>query len=297
MYNKYRDKQYLIYQSTRKHLIDKPTILIGLENYFANKIHQIIVENLSEIKRDYNEASFLFPFWQNYPPDERGRQPRGDQYPWIEIGEHAIGDKLPRLLQKDFEVRDAGIPTGPDKRFILSNDGILKITEGITRSAWLFLDIKSVGPRDDADHTVMSHNQISGNGLWKNVKAGVKNSIMVAKGKRTSHKFHCSIPPFYVLSDGIIAPVVLIALKPVYRMLSLEDTKEDGGQPLGRITIVTIPNGLLLEENPTYLKTYPGLFFPGKDDKGKNPLKVRSRVSFELLRQIAGWRVQDILVK
>jgi hypothetical protein len=51
---------------------------------------------------------------------------------------------------------------------------------------------------------------------------------------------------------------------------------------------------LLLEENPGYLKQFPGLFFPGKDDKGKNPLKVRARVSFEILTTINQWRVEVI---
>ena len=297
MYNQYRKNQFATYQKVRRQLIEDPSILLALEKYFSETINELVTSNLAAIQEDYNEASFLFPFWQNYPPDERGRKPRGDQYPWIEVGEHAVGDKLPRLLQKDFEVRDVGIPTGPDKRFILSNDKISELTKGITNSAWLFLDIKSVGPRDDFEHTVMSHNQISGDGIWDKEELGVKNSIMTARGRHTSHKFHCSIPPLYVLSDGTIAPVVLIALKPVYKMLSLDKKGNDGGQPLGRVTIATIPNGILLEENPAYLKKYPGLFFPGKDDKGKNPLKVRSRISFDLLKKIDAWRVQNILVK
>ena len=297
MYNQYRKNQFATYQKVRQQLISDPSILLALEKYFAETINELVATNLDAIQKDYNEASFLFPFWQNYPPDERGRKPRGDQYPWIEVGEHAVGDKLPRLLQKYFKVRDAGIPTGPDKRFILSNDKISELTKGITNSAWLFLDIKSVGPRDDFEHTVMSHNQISGDGIWDKEKSGVKNSIMTARGRHTSHKFHCSIPPLYVLSDGTVAPEVLIALKPVYRMLSLDKKGNDGGQPLGRVTIATIPNGILLEENPAYLKKYPGLFFPGKDDKGKNPLKVRSRISFDLLKKIDAWRVQNILIK
>lgn len=296
MFNTYRNKQFIAYQSARKQFIANPNLLIDLEKYFADTIADLIKSNLFEIQKDYNEASYLFPFWQNYPPDERGRQPRGDQYPWIEVGEHAIGDKLPRFLQKDFSIRDVGLPTGPDKRFVLANEQILAITKGLTNSAWLFLDIKSVGPRDDFDHTVMSHNQISGDGVWEKAELGMKNSIMTATGKHTSHDFHCSIPPLYILSDGTIAPVILLALKPVYKMLSLAKKNSAAGQPLDRITIVSIPNGLLLEENPAYIKKYPGLFFPGKDDKGKNPLKVRSRISFALLRKIASWRVQDVLL-
>jgi hypothetical protein len=163
-------------------------------------------------------------------------------------------------------------------------------------TCWLFLDIKSVGPRDDQDHTVMSHNQISGSGRWKSADGGVVNEVMVARGRKASHLFHCSIPPIYVLSDGTVIPVVIIILKPVYKMLSLEENSNDIGQPLRRISFATVPNGLLLHEQPNYLGQYPGLFFPGKDDKTKNPLKVRCRVSFAILRSIAQWRFQEIFV-
>lgn len=295
MFNKFRKNQYPAYQKARKTLVENPNMLIDLEKFFAGYVRQLLEKNLSTIKNDYNEASYLYPFWQQYPPDERGRKPRGDQYPWIEVGEHTIGDKLSRLLQADFEIRDIGLPTGPDKRFVLKNKRIAKITKGFTNTIWLFVDIKSVGPRDDFDHTVMSHNQISGDGMWAEISAGVKNSAMKAVGKHKKHKFYCSVPPLYVLSDGTIAPIVLIAIKPIYKMLSLEK-KTNSGQPLKKITIVTIPNGLLLEENPAYLKKYPNLLFPGKDDKQKNPLKVRTRISFPILRKIAKWRVYDISV-
>ena len=296
MYNQNRKVQFTAYNRARSEFIREPSLLISLEKYFADTVTELITTNLDEIKRDYNEASFLFPFWQNYPPDERGHKPVGDQYPWIEVGEHSIGSKLPRLLQEHFNIRDVGIPTGPDKRFILSNSKISELTNGITDCAWLFLDIKSAGPRDDSDHAVMSHNQISGDGLWDEEESGVKNSSMTARGVRAKHKFHCSIPPLYVLSDGTIAPVVPMVLKSAYRMVSLEEKDSDGGQPLSRITVATIPNGILLEESPSYLRKYPDLFFPGKDDKGKNPLKARSRISFDLLKKIDNWRVKEVLV-
>jgi hypothetical protein len=44
-----------------------------------------------------------------------------DQYPWLEVGEHTIGAKLPRLLVNSFDVRDTGIPTGADQRFVISS--------------------------------------------------------------------------------------------------------------------------------------------------------------------------------
>lgn len=46
---------------------------------------------------------------------------------------------------------------------------------------------------------------------------------------------------------------------------------------------VCVPNGLLLTCNPDYLSKYPSLFFPGKEDNGKDPRKIRIRVSFEIL--------------
>jgi hypothetical protein len=296
MFNSYRAVQHKVYQAARNHFLSNPEVLIGLEKFFAEFLVHILKAHLDEIVRDYDETNYLYPFWQNYPPDERGRQPIGDQFPWIEVGEHAIGTKFARFVSGYFSsVRDTGLPTGADERFVISDDRIKKIT-GITNTAWLFIDIKSVGPRDDADHTVMSHNQISGDGIWEKPDEGVRNTILKASGQRASHDFHCSVPPLYVLSDGSVAPVIMLALKPTYRMLALVAGETRKGQPLARMTVVSIPNGLLLIKNPAYLNKYPGLLFPGKDDKGKDPRKVRARVSFDILRRIAEWRVQVISV-
>jgi hypothetical protein len=290
MFNKYREEQFNRYNEARKHFVNNPESLIKIERFYVDLLSEFLIKNHDEIQRDYNEASFLYPFWQNYPPEERGRMPKGDQYPWIEVGEHIFCPKLSRFFASAFTVRDTGIPTGPDDRYVVSGEKIQSILE-ITDSTWLFIDIKSVGPRDDQDHAVMSHNQISGSGKWTEKNFGVINYTMIAKGQRVSHPFHCAIPPLFVLSDGTIAPVIHIVLKPVYKMLGL--TSGEKGQPLDRVSLVSIPNGILLAENPNYLKIYPGLLFPGKDDKEKDPRKVRARVSFEILRQIAEWRYRD----
>ncbi len=293
MFNTFRQSQHQIYLDARNHFIENYEQLIDLEDYVLGEVLNAVRRNIQQISRDYNEASYLYPFWQNYPPEERGRQPIGDQYPWIEVGEHSIGDKLPRLLTGRFRVCDTGLPTGPDVRLIICSNDILSITHGLTDSCWLFLDIKSVGPRDDQDHAVMSHNQIAGSGRWDILSEGIINDVIIATGQRTSHEFHCSIPPIYVLSNRSIVPVVIVILKPVYKMLSLEDNN-DGGQPLSRISFASVPNGLLLHEKPGYLSSFQGLFFPGKDDKNTNPQKKRCRVSFEVLRRIAPWRFQEI---
>lgn len=296
MFNRYREQQFKLYSEARQYFINNYQQLIELEKYLSNTIYDLVKSELGNISKDFDECSYLFPFWQNYPPDSRGRQPRGDQYPWLEVGEHVFVSKLPRLLNNVFDIRDVGSPTGADLRLVVSNDAIEGITKGYTKYAWLLLDIKSVGPRDDQEHTVMSHNQISGNGKWEELNGGITNKIMRAKGKYQTHDFYCSASPIYILSDGLVCPVIHVVIKPVYGMLALDDPQSDGGQPLRRITIVSIPNGLLLEENPNYLRQYPSLLFPGKDDKTKNPLKVRCRVSFPLLASIANWRVRDIHV-
>lgn len=268
--------------------------IIELERFFSEYFYDLINNNRLEIEEDYNEASYLYPFWENYPPDERGRQPIGDQYPWIEVGEHVLGGKIPRLMGEHFKIRDYGLPTGPDERFVVESDDISSITDGFINSCWLFIDIKSVGPRDDQDHTVMSHNQISGNGLWETYESGITNDTLIARGRRTYHEFYCTIPPVYILNNLNPVLVIHIVIKPVYKMLGLHIGSNGLGQPLNRIDIITIPNGILLTVNPNYLNSYPHLLFPGKDDKGKNPRKVRARISFAILRNIANWRIQSV---
>lgn len=295
MFNEARALQHGIYNSARTSLISDSQCLIHLEKFFADHLEETINDDLVSISTDYNEASYLYPFWQNYPPENRGRGSVGDQFPWIEVGEHALGSKLATYLEP-FNPRDVGLPTGSDQRFVLSSPEISRLTQGLTDKVWIFIDIKSVGPRDDSEHTVMSHNQISGDGKWDSIDAGISNSILLACGVRRSHAFHCSVPPLYVLSDGSIVPVLMYALKPVYSMLSLDTNGVKKGQPLSRITLASIPNGILLTENPNYLKSYPSLLFPGKDDKDKNPLKVRARICFRLLNKIADWRVKHISV-
>jgi len=296
MYNQHRQTQYERYRTARSALVGAPQMMQELERYLAGEVISLLMVSIEEITRDYNEATYLYPFWQRYPPLDRGRAPKGDQVPWIEVGEHVLGAKLSRLLPQRFQVKDPGLPTGPDVRFLLTNSRISEITNGLTDSAWLMADIKSVGPRDDAAHTVMSHNQISGYGEWDRPDGGVGNRVMTAVGKRASHPFHSALPPLYVLSDGTVAPTVLLAIKPVYSMLSVCTSGRLQGQPLCRIDVAAIPNGLLLEEGPKYLESHRGLLFPGKDDKEKNPLKIRARISFELLRAIDAWRVHSIAV-
>jgi hypothetical protein len=61
---------------------------------------------------------------------------------------------------------------------IISSEKIRSILE-ITDSLWLLIDIKSIGSRDDQDHVVMSHNQMSGHGKWTEKDFGRSNFFAI----------------------------------------------------------------------------------------------------------------------
>lgn len=290
MFYEYRDMLCANYNRAKDFFCSHPDMLIEVERYVSAIVNDTIADNFEELACDYNEASYMNAFWAEYPPDNRGRAPVGDQIPWIEVGEHAIGHKLNRLIAANYEIREVGLPSGADNRFVLISDEIAKITRGFTDRVFVFLDIKSVGPRDNFDHTVISPYQVSGNGIWDTPDDNMVNDTMLAQGRSVSHVFHPAIAPIYSMTDGTVAPTIHLFVKPIYKMLNLS---VDGrvGQPLEAIKNICVPNGLLLTTVPNYLGEHPGLFFPGKDDKSKDPRKIRVRVSFEILRNIAPWRI------
>ena len=160
MFTEKREQLFEQYHGLRSHFIDYPNQLIRLEEFTTTIVNNLILENYTEIQRDYNEASYLNAFWANYPPDDRGRAPVGDQVPWIEVGEHSVGHKLNRIISRDFYIEEVGLPSGADNRSVLYSEDIAHITGGKTDCVFVFLDIKSVGPRDNFDHTVISPYQV-----------------------------------------------------------------------------------------------------------------------------------------
>lgn len=268
---------------------------MSLERSASDLVNRTAIDIADRIKADYDMASLLFPFWENYPPEERGRAPIGDQFPWIEVGEHSVGGNLARAIANSVESREIGFPTGADQRLLLVSPLFSEVSNDAFDRVWLLLDIKSVGPRDDQAHAVMSHNQITGSGEWDYMEQGVTNSTMIATGSRASHDFYPSIPPLIVDDLMKPAPTVTMAVKPVYSMESKSnDLSGWVGQPLRRLDLIVIPNGILLDVNPNYLGTHPHLLFPGKDDKSKDPRKLRARVSFEVLSRIGSWRYRTL---
>ena len=115
MHEQHRSDSFPKYSAAKKILVEDPQILIAIENRVSTAIRKLVEDKKDDYKLDYDAASTLFPFWENYPPDERGRDPIGDQYPWIEVGEHAIGTKIARSVYEHFLVSDIGFPTGAIK--------------------------------------------------------------------------------------------------------------------------------------------------------------------------------------
>lgn len=296
MYNRYRQMMFDKYNAARADYIANPDRLIKLEQFMTEQVKKIIKSHLNEIIHDFNEASYLNPFWASYPPVDRGRASIGDQIPWIEVGEQAVGEKVKRFAPEVFEhVDDIAVPDGPDHRIGITDSSIGKILKN-TNSAMLFLDTKTVGPRDDKPEVVASTNQVCGNGHWDSVVENVTNDVILSRGSRATHEFQPALSPLIVDSDGHVRPVVIIFIKPVYSMNNLE---KGTGQPLKEIKLVTIPNGLLLSYGPCYLEKYGmrHLFYPGKDDKTTPPLKRRSRINANILQEIDSWRYQIIKIR
>ena len=210
------------------------------------------------------------------------------------MGEHAIGDNvISKIDELEGKVKFHGLPAGPDIRYTVFSKGVKEISNNLLDGYWSMTDIKSVGPRDNYDHAVMSHNQVSGSGKWLADQQGIFNDIETAKGQRASHDFHCSLPPLYITPNGHRLLTVTLFIKPIYSM-SGDNTF---CQKLSEIKIGCIPNGLLLSGNNGYLEQNPGLLYPGKDDKSKNRKKLRARVDFKILTEINEWRLKKIYFK
>lgn len=298
MFTQYKKQQFKTYSTARQHFIDNPEELISIEKHITDTFRKILMEYYDEMEIAYNEASYTYPFWKQFAPFKRGRQPRGDQVPWIEVGEQIVGGTFRRKLENYYKVSNVGLPSGADDRIVVSSPEISSLCSNITDSVMIFIDEKSTGPRDTITDLVVSPYQVSGDGIWKPNKDYVVNSLILAKGKRSQRDFYPAVSPIVVTHTDRILPIIHIFTEPIYSMISLNAKNPSsvpsnkGGQPLSSIRITCVPNGLLLTCNPNYVKEYPHLFYPGKDESGKAPLRVRARIDTNIISEhIAKWRV------
>lgn len=252
----------------------KTDLLLKLERDYTAFLEQIVLNSAAEMHADFSRSRDLVPSWIAYPPKQRGRAPKGDSLPWSEVGEKSLSFNLLRAiaLQRN-DVSFPGLPFGADVRFA-------------TKDALIHFDVKLTGPRDNPDEIVAPPQQISGDGAHWN--GGVENNPFQVEGRRVSFNFQPKLPPFYVL-NGQVLPCLTFFLKAIYSLQGL------GEQPLEKLEIACVPNGLLLCSGPTLSRT-PGLFIPGKDDKSVKESDKRVRVRLAPLAGLdEGWRCRQIV--
>jgi hypothetical protein len=279
------------YVKARSTLLSEPSVILAIEQATSQALATLLRNDITTIKELYDMASALKPYWVNNPPDDRGRAPSGDQFPWIEVGEHAVGSRLLQQAHTRWGALDVGFPLGSDQRFLFPSTAAYDLSGGTFNNVWAMVDIKSVGPTDDQDHVVLGHNQVSGCGQWEPGAEGPVNCVLQASGQRASHPFHPSLPPIVAYGDDTLCFVATFVVKPVYSIESGSGRSSWHAQPLHRLELISIPNGLIMGE---MLQTAPGLLFPGKDDKSVSLKRKRARIDLATLRGINEWRNQVI---
>lgn len=260
-----------LYMSIRDGYTRNPDSIINIEAEHFNKILSGLREHYFQIEDDFNEASILSDFWKRYAPRQRGRGPIEDSYPWGEVGEKVLDAHLYQIISNVYnDAEFVGLPYGHDVRYTTNN-------------AFVHIDIKSTGPRDNLDEVVSSPNQVSGNGLFCD-EYGVYNTPVNVLGHRRSLVFQPELPPFYIINDTPRLTLTFY-LKCAYDVVSI------GNQPLKYLEFICVPNGLLMFDTLHYQNT-PFLMIPGKDTQ--ESIHKRTRIRLNPLTQIAKWRCVKI---
>ncbi len=268
-------KEYL---AIRNDLAKRLPEIIALEKkYTSLLVNSVLLPVAEKIYQDFTISPLdLLPFWLNYPPEQRGRQPTGHSVPWLELGEKTISSNIISQLANTFnDITFPGLPTGGDIRFA-------------TKNLYIHLDIKLTGPNDNPDEIVVPPNQVSGDGNGWIALKGMTNSrwpiyYQKSKGrKKINYKFQPKLPPFYSLHDN-----TLICL--TYFLKAVYSVRDFGNHPLEHFELSCVPNGLLMFDGPKYGNT-SGLFIAGKDDNTKAEDTKRVRIRLDPLVSIDKWR-------
>jgi len=261
------------YDLARTQLLnDECKELLQLEKDTTELLINSIAAVAARIKADFDKATELKPFWERYAPVQRGHKPRGEAFPWGEVGEKVVEGHLYSIMPNIFEaVRFLGVPYGHDIRFMTNN-------------AFIHIDAKSTGPTDNAEEVVSSPNQVTGNGKLDN-EGRVYNEVAEMKGPQVTRKFQPELAPFYIV-DGKVIPTLTYYLKIVYSVKSL------GEQPLEYLELISVPNGLALFDGPNLNKNVRGLLTPGKDEI--KVVRKRTRIKLDPLSELDSWRCQKI---
>jgi len=253
-------------------LADNCKELLALEKQTTDILISNLLEVAPSIKNDFDYAVNLREFWEEYAPVQRGHKPRGEAFPWGEVGEKVIEGYLYSKMPEIFDnVRFVGLPYGHDVRFA-------------TDKAFIHIDAKSTGPTDDQDEVVSSPNQVTGTGKI-NDEGRMYNDTVDMIGPRITRSFLPELAPFYVVNDKVL-PTLTFYIKIVYSVQSL------GEQPLEYLELICVPNGLALFEGPQLCRQVDGLLTPGKDEQKVK--RKRTRIKLNPLAELNSWRCQKI---
>lgn len=243
--------------------------LLRLEEAVTRTVLKALFEKALLIQRDFNVSIETSPFWQSYAPLQRGHKPRGDAFPWGEVGEKVI-EAYVYAYNGFANVSYPGIPYGHDVRFL-------------TDDAFVQIDAKSTGPTDNADEVVSSPNQVTGDGLLEN--GYIVNTVQQVKGQISTIDFLPELAPIFLIRSKAF-PVVTLYIKVVYRVIAR------GNQPLDYLELICVPNGLLMFDGPKYQNT-KGLLIPGKDEV--HVVRKRTRIRLDPLANLAEWRCVKLI--
>ncbi|MCF6204543.1 MAG: BglI family type II restriction endonuclease, partial [Methylococcaceae bacterium] len=255
------------YNKARKFLLrDDCKELLTLEEVTTHTLITALLSISKQIKEDFDSATKLRPFWEEYAPVQRGHKPRGEAFPWGEVGEKVVEGYLYSLVPNVFDdVRFIGLPYGHDIRFSTNN-------------AFIHIDAKSTGPTDDQNEVVSSPNQVTGTGKI-NSKQRVYNDTENMIGPQVTRPFLPELPPFYII-DGNVLPTLTFYLKIVYSVRDL------GNQPLEYLELICVPNGLALFDGPKLFQNVSGLLTPGKDEKTVKKVFADAGIVYHVLGEM-----------
>jgi hypothetical protein len=271
-----------VYARERGRLLADLDRLVAIEKAAFDLLAEVTVAAAPRIARDWQHATDVLPHWIEMAPKQRGRGSSGLGIPWLEVSERVplanVTAELTRRYGED--VRFPGLPAGGDLRFAVND-------------IFVHFDAKAAGPNDLHDEVVVPPYQVSGDGkLIQGLLAPqptVKNTVITFRGRTSKLKeytFYPLLPPLYAYDDGTALTCITAFVEVVYDVHSL------GNQPLKHLTLVVVPNGLLLFH--AGLIEIPGLFARGKDDNSKPLEDHRVRIRFPELAAIAPWRVTKI---
>jgi hypothetical protein len=117
-----------------------PNLIVTEERKTAGFLVDALLHVAPAIERDWKHSQETLPYWIEAAPKQRGRQPRGEGVPWIEVAEYVPISHMAGELGRRYGSNAVfpGLPTGGDLRFSLER-------------VLVHLDGKAAGPNDKHD--------------------------------------------------------------------------------------------------------------------------------------------------